>query len=740
MIETIFDVETTVGEYLGRKGSPFSDGGIRLCAAGFLHAGDEYEASYLVSEDDARTRQGVIRGTPEWEASFPDLTGVDVLVGHNIKFDLLWFWRHPNLERFIKAGGTIWDTAYAEYLLSAQFYNLAMPEHLRPSLKYCCKRRGLTQKLDVVAALWEQGVRTEDINEDILMEYLKGDCVSTKELFHDQLAQAGRQQQLHMIKERMDGLLATTEMEYNGLLLDLDEAKIQQEALENQIEELRDQLQSFVPAMPAECEFNWNSRPHLSALLFGGDIKYKKKVDILDKNGKQTFYQTKEKRVLIDKKTGEPQIYKSGKNMGKVKTKQITVPDYARGPKQRYEYFYHTLPRMTQPHHAWKAAAEGQWSTAAGVLEVLGKRDLPLVHLLLELRGAEKDLGTYYQRLNKGKMTGMLTMVDGDGYIHHNLNHYITGTGRLSSSKPNLQNLPGISKSMVRKLFVSRFGADGLVAEGDYSQLEVVCKGVLSGDKALLQALVDGVCFHCDWLALSPLSDGKSYEEVFDLCKVQHDPVWTAKRKQIKPLTFGEAYGAGVTSLAESTGMTSEQIIAAIEARKLKYPDVYRYDEENIEAVKASRRVSEIRTQEGLQAGIGYLRTATDTIYHFLEGDAPDWMRHNGIMTSFTPTTIKNYPSQGLGGEIMQVALGRLFRWLMLNDRFDDKVLLINTVHDCVWLDLHKDYRHVLTEAQEIMEDVSPYFNEHYPNVNWTADFPVEFEVGPNFYELEIIH
>lgn len=141
-----------------------------------------------------------------------------------------------------------------------------------------------------------------------------------------------------------------------------------------------------------------------------------------------------------------------------------------------------------------------------------------------------------------------------------------------------------------------------------------------------------------------------------------------------------------------------------------------------------------------MQAGIGYLRTATDTIYHFVEGDAPDWMKHKGTMTSFKPTTIKNYPSQGLGGEIMQVAIGRLFRWILENDRFNDQFLLINTVHDCVWIDLHKDKKPLLKVAQEIMEDVSPWFNEHYPGVDWgDTEFPAEFEVGPNFGELENI-
>ncbi len=739
MIVTTFDLETSYATHLGRKGSPFSDGEVNLCSAGFLHDDGTYDETYFVRPDEDGIRQGVARGSQEWFDAFPDLTGVDLLVGHNIKFDLLWFWRHPRLESFLKEGGQIWDTEYAEYLLSGQFYNLLQLPHLRPSLANVAKRRGVTQKLDVVAAMWEQGYRTEDIPQEVLQEYQKGDCVTTYEVYLAQKAQAERQNQMHMITGRMDGLLATTEMEFNGLLIDLDEAEVQQEELEDTIEQLRDQLQAHVPAMPAECEFNWGSGRHLSALLFGGKIKYKAKADILDEDGNRTYYQAKIDAAVLDD-DGNQVYYKSGKNAGKAKTKKVTVPDLDRGPKQRFEDFYHELPRMTQPHPAWKGENEGQWSTKASVLEVLAKRDIPLIEDLLALRGAEKDLGTYYRRFYKGKETGMLTMVNHDGYLHHNLNHFVTLTGRLSSSRPNLQNLPGKDKSNVRKVFISRFGLDGRVAEGDYSQLEVVCKAVLSGDKELMRKLKIGLCQHCDWLSQMPFGEGKSYEEIYDLCKVQHDEKWTALRKRVKPITFGEAYGAGVASLAEASGLDAEVIQQAIAARRLAYPTMYAYDDRNIEDVKASRRPSQLRTPEGMQAGIGYLRTATDTIYHFVEGDAPDWMKHKGTMTSFSPTTIKNYPSQGLGGEIMQVSLGRMFRWLLANDRFDDKFLLINTVHDCWWADIHKDAVQHIATAKAIMEDVSPWFTEHYPNVNWNTEFPAEIEIGHNFYDLSAFH
>lgn len=734
----VFDAEGTYGSYLNRTCSPFSEGETALCSAGFLLP-TGYRDVYFVKPLDGR-REGIQRGTPEWLASFPDLTGVRVLVGHNIKFDLLWYWRHPNLELFLKNGGVIWDTFYAEFLLSGQLYRLDSPSHLVPSLENVAKRRGCTRKQDVVAAMWEAGVRTEDIQEQILLEYQKGDCQTTLEIYELQVAQAVRQNQLHMIHWRMDGLLATTEMEFNGLLIDVNEAENQLAELEIVLEEKTRALDKFIPEnLPEELEFNWNSTAHLSALIFGGEIKYKAPAVKINEDGSLQYYKKKIRKYkyLPD---GSPDVVKSGKNAGLHKSKLVDVCDIERGPKTRIEPHYFELSRQATPKEKWKGADDNKWSTAQDVLEEVAKQGIELVAALLDKRGLEKDIGTYYRRFHKGKWTGMLTMVHPDCRVHHSLNHSTAKTTRLSCTKPNLQNLTKKGKSRVRAMFISRFGSDGRVVEGDYSQLEVVCKGVLSGDQALLDALANNVDFHCDWLSLSPAGEGKTYAEVVHLCKIVKDAIWKAKRQTIKPLTFGEAYGAGIPSLAEETGMDAEDVEAAIKARMKKYPAMYQYDADNIEKVKASRRLSPLFTDGGHRAGIGYLRAATDTIYSFIESDSPPWMQKRGIMTSFTPTRIKNYPSQGLGGEIMQVSLGRLFRWILTNDRFDDKLLMTNTVHDCCWFDVHNDYMHHVGEAKRIMEDVSPFFNANYPSVDWNTPFPTEFEAGPSMYELEDLH
>lgn len=425
----VFDIECTYGTWNGRVGSRWSSE-CAMCSVGFADH-DSYDAVYLVKGG---------KGTrPEEGLPFPDLAGIDVLVGHNIKFDLLWYWDHPMLKAFLKSGGRVWDTMYAEYLLSAQYYNMNAPDGLGLSLKECAERRQLYHnKLDIVASLWADGIKTEDINKEVLMEYMKYDILSTKDLYLAQVAQGTTQNQMGMIKQRMEGLLATTEMEFNGIELDLAEAEVQMTALKEEIEGLRLQLNTHVPPLPEECPpFNWGSSKQVSALLFGGDIKYKAPRPSLDEKGNKQYYLKTIKVPVIDPETGLEVFYKSGKNKGQLKMVNTTMPDTERGCKTKLTDVTFTLPRQVEPKDKWKSATEGYWSTGADVLEELKSSDIVIIKDILRLKGAEKDLGTYYLNEVRGKQTGMLTNIQElDGRVHGHFNHTVTATTRLSSSKP----------------------------------------------------------------------------------------------------------------------------------------------------------------------------------------------------------------------------------------------------------------------------------------------------------------
>ena len=197
-----------------------------------------------------------------------------------------------------------------------------------------------------------------------------------------------------------------------------------------------------------------------------------------------------------------------------------------------------------------------------------------------ELRALQKDIGTYYLVTDDaGNESGMLKFVEPSGIIHHQLNNCATITTRLSSSSPNLQNLPradeddeGKVKSKVKRMFESRFGSDGYITEVDYSALEVVGGASISGDTNLLHQLAIGTDMHCYRLAGKLKED---YEEVKRKCKDETHPqhatykVWRIK---IKPKSFAKQYGASAEGIAYQTGCTVEEAQEFIDVENELFP------------------------------------------------------------------------------------------------------------------------------------------------------------------------
>ena len=130
---------------------------------------------------------------------------------------------------------------------------------------------------------------------------------------------------------------------------------------------------------------------------------------------------------------------------------------------------------MTEPKKQWEGSTPGVYSVSADVIKGLANRGIPFLESLAKVEGLAKDLGTYYVVTDPdtGQQKGMLTLVQADGIIHHMLNHTSTVTARFSSSNPNLQNLPKDGKSLVKSVFISRFGSEGKVIQSDFTALEV---------------------------------------------------------------------------------------------------------------------------------------------------------------------------------------------------------------------------------------------------------------------------
>lgn len=742
---TVFDLETETHTLFKRKASPWHPDN-HVVALGYKHQHGEIVGEYYGNVADAY--------------SFPYVPPtVSILVGFNIKFDLLWSWGNTELVAFLKRGGRIWDCQYAEYLLSGQQEYAQMC-----AMDDIVEEYGGVLKNDEVKALWIAGVQTSDIPEDLLMSYLAGedgDIANTERIFLGQYKKAREAGMLANIWERMEGLLATTMMEHNGIFVDKEKGLAEAASLEAKIAALDEKLLSYIPEdKPDEIEFKWSNRYHLSPLLFGGRIKYSRWTQHTDEEGNLLYAKRKVPAyVLTDGTIVECErydltigyggtdvrsVYKSGKNAGAYVTKQIDVPDLDKPKGAQKDYFWE-LPGYTKPLAEWASSTEGLYSVSSEIIELLGNRDIPFLKDLASRAKLNKDLSTYYITTDPetGEQKGMLTLVGDDGLVHHQLNHNLTVTTRLSSSNPNMQNIPRGDTSEIKKLFSSRFGKDGVVLEADYSQLEVYGKGALSGDanlKADLRAKID---FHCKRVAAK---EGITYEEALVRCKDESYPeykLWKTKRTKAKEFSFQRAYGAGAPAIAASTGMSIEDVEALIAAEEKMYPGVAQFDADVIAAVEQSSWATSRfeRTQSGrpFQIRKGEWISPMGTRYVFTSKEALEYQQKRGVMTTFMPTEMKNYPTQGECGFMVQGMIGKLFRLFLENDNYGGKAFLVNTVHDSVWADAHVSVaKQVAADMKRIMESIPEWALEKF---GWELDipFPVDVEAGMNLYEKQSV-
>ncbi|CAB1282929.1 DNA polymerase I, phage-associated [Xylella phage Cota] len=740
MTYVVWDVETTIKTYNKRKASPFHPEN-HIVASGFKRKG----MTKAVADYFGRKR-------PEGDWFRKLLAGTKMLVGFNIKFDLLHALRDEDnytaWVEYVANGGRVWDCQLAEYLLHGM-----EREHHMLSLDEVAPRYGGHLKNDAVKALWEAGIDTTEIDPDLLLEYLigapnedkdLGDIGNTEAVFLGQVDALRARKGLNSVLLNMDSLLCTTEMERNGMFINKKLGLELAEQLEIELQKLRAELHKSLPE-DLPFEFNWGSRFHLSALVFGGKIKYVAKETITDDEGNLVYYQLKEKHYVLNdgSTTATPPsgtdalnyaTFTGGKNKGEYKTKQVTVPDIARGPKQRNADFYFEFPGYTEPSPEWESSTPGVYSVASEVIEALGNRDIPFLKSLAEMASLVKDLGTYYITTDPetGESKGMLTLVGDDSIIHHSLNHTSTVTGRFSSSNPNLQNVPKEGKSQVKSVFVSRFSM-GKIIQSDFTALEIYVQGNLTGDKRLIQDLIDGLDMHC---LRAATTFGADYDFVLLASKDENHPehkLWKKRRTNSKVFSFQRAYGAGAAKIAATTGMPIEEVEALIAAEEKLYPAVTAYYERVTQKIAENRVPTQRFVQHPEIAGItcqlgrSHFTTPDGKVYSYSEQPSPGWLvRQKKITQSFSPTEIKNYVVQGTGGEWAKAAMALAVRAFYAHKNFGGRSLLVNQVHDALYLDSSPEVE-VQSAAllHACMEEASAYMSKLF---NWNIAVPVPTE------------
>lgn len=740
----ILDLETQIHKSHGRTANPFDP------RNWIVYRGWKKEGDAQCSYERFPTKESVKPLTDEF------LADVDTIVAHNLKFEWLHEGEVPGgydaLQRFIARGGRIFCTQYAEYLLEAQ----DRAYHYCPLDKIAEKYGGRT-KIDGMKELWAAGIQTADIDPAMVVDYLigteaegrnSGDIGNTELVYLGQMERLKEAGMLQAVLCRMDGLGATSEMERNGIKVNVDVAKQDLLRLTDDLNAATAELDQYTADIPEEVGFKWSSPVCKSAIIYGGTIRYKKQSTYIDEKTGELARKLEDATEVVKDENGDPVIYKGGRRKGEIKTRKIKVPGEL---KTRYTDFFHELPGYVDPKQ-WEISktknTDGNgnplFTTDSDTMELLGNIPdaPPFLKALAKKTALDKEIGTYYFKMDEsGNAKGMLTAVQPhDHIIHHSLNHTSTVTTRLSASNPNCQNIPRGDKSRVKAMFVSRFGDDGKVAELDYSQLEVVVQGFLTGDKQLVKDLLAKVDFHCVRVAAR---EGVTYEQALEWCKNEDHvkyAVWNVFRTECKIFSFQRAYGAGASTIALTAGMTVETVKDMMAKEDKMYPGVVQFNADVEAAV--NKNATPFRDPErGYRTyRRGSWQGPTGTKYQWRSWDAPKFLKEQGVTDTFSPPELKNYPVQGTGGEVVQLALGQMWRWFMKNKNFDNRAFLTNTVHDCVWADMHKDVVDTVVPGMKTIMEAIPHFLKLFFGIECPVPFPADAEIGDNMLELSHYH
>lgn len=301
-------------------------------------------------------------------------------------------------------------------------------------------------------------------------------------------------------------------------------------------------------------------------------------------------------------------------------------------PKQVGEVLFDKL-RITDKA---KKTKTGQYVTSEEVLESLrGKHEI--VGKILEHRGLKKLLGTYIDALP-------LLINKETGKIHTSFNQTVTATGRLSSSNPNLQNIPIRNEDgkEIRKAFIPDDGCEFFSA--DYSQIELRIMAHLSGDANMIEAFREGDDIHAATAA-------KVY-------KIGIDDVTREQRSKAKTANFGIIYGISVFGLAERMNVDRKEARELIDGYFATYPQIKEYMDKSIERAREQ----------------GYIETIFGRKRYL-----PDINSRNSVVRGYAERNAINAPIQGSAADIIKVAMVRIYQRFQ-SESIQSKMIL--QVHD----------------------------------------------------------
>jgi len=308
--------------------------------------------------------------------------------------------------------------------------------------------------------------------------------------------------------------------------------------------------------------------------------------------------------------------------------------------------------------------------------EKTDRKKARVIEQILERRGLKKQLSTYVE--------GVWKLRDSDGFVHTSYNITGTVTGRLSSSTPNMQNIPREAHSPIKSIFLAREGHSLIAA--DYSQIELRIGAYLTRDATMLRLLREGADLHTE-----------TARQIMG-----HDPS-SEERVVAKTINFGIFYGMGPGRLSQELGLAFKEAREFLRAWHVTYPAILPWQQE----------------QEELLLRRGYVESAFGRrrrLELFVDGDPKEYQH--------TVRQACNHPVQSTAAELTLMAMVRIKQALY------GKGLTILNVHDAVIVDVpDKQVKVICKEIRSIMENAT--------DVIQSFDFPLKFDV-PTPVELKV--
>ena len=682
MITTV-DVETSwqKNENGGYDPSPFHQDNILVSVGLNSYWGDEY---YFTNHSE-RIDEGCFHKIQE------TLDKTTLLVGHNIKFDLMWL-----LEAGFKYSGRVYDTMLGEYIL-----NKGIRKSL--TLEMSCRRRKIGSKDSAIKEWMDRGVSFENIPADVVEEYGKIDVQITRRLFDSQMADFKLEKNKHLLmtaKMMNEFLVVLSDMERNGININIEDLNSVEREFRAEFAYLKQKIDKIVYKQMGDTKINLSSPEQLSWLIYSIKPKDKKEwckifnigIDKnTGKNKKRPQYSRLQFRNLVTDNTipifktvAQQCLHCKGKGViKKIKKDGSPFKNYSKCPECDGEgYIYTEMAKYAgfrqRPKSVYDVSESGFRTDKITLSKIAAEAEgefKEFIDAVVRHNAVDTYLNTFVE--------GLKNFTNEKGFLHPKFMQAVTATGRLSSRDPNFQNQPRGKTFPIRKVVTSRFDG-GKILEIDFAQLEFRTAVYLAQDKQGMEDIKNKIDVHQYTANIIGVS-----------------------RQDAKAHTFKPLYG-GVTGTEDEKRYYTKFLE--------KYKDIKTWhDRLQSEAIRYKR-----------------IKLPTGREYSFPYAERTPW---GG---STYGTQIKNYPVQGFAtADIVPLACINIYK--LMKDK-GVKSLLVNTVHDSIVADVYPGEEDVMSDIfNQGTADVIPALKQYY-KIDFNVPLDTELKIGNNWLDMKEVN